>query len=712
MVTTMKETKEMGFYLSPDRVNDMCVFVTPSATSNSEERQLEEYICCLACNDRVLRLIQSNKLIEEVSCEAALTTLVFLQSEKLLFYGTQSGSIGVLTVKESGGLHRVGSSVPNSGSSSSNITSFGLADVNADGQDELLVGCDDGTVNVFALQLTRSSNTAVESVALALVWTGSVGERVTSVAGGVITGAPEQPDVLVHTYSGQIVAFTLDTDAVKEDVQAAAADAADRQAALLAKQEDTQSEIAKLRRLIAQRTEEMNAAPAVPAAKAAAPPVLTVTATFALTVTLTPLEAAPMLSLVIFADVPLEGAMVRCNSQLTFVSTKSAVVKTRPAAGSATTSAFSASSSAPLIATIRPVQHGSKRVEVHLWADEVVADTLQITAYNGQAPRTAQVKYVPLYALPLYVRVSSDSSAALAPELLQAMSRWIVLGNFLGQDVLEWMGQLLPDLADIPHRATTRRHIFVSDFLQSTLVVELDEAEAGSSGGGGNRAVFSCNSLVTLATVKRHVSQACAQLGVTITTREHVLFLTAQRQLQQLYPIMASLSTSQRRLQLLEGLRELQGAENDLSFLPNPLQEVLASAEEVEVEAEAQSHQESFLKRAVAAIYRSLVYFKGHAPPLSDAVRVRLESAACGLGFDATQLERIFFPRDEQHEDATALEAGGGSAYFPITTATSPTMESAATEAAPAVAAAALRETSEVPSAIISASTLNEAYEL
>lgn len=728
MVTTMNETKEIGFYLSPDRVNDMCVYVTPAAAPREGERQLEDYVCCLACNDRVLRLIQSNKLMEEVSCEATLTTLVFHAPEKLLLYGTQSGSIGVLKVKDYGGLRRVGSFMPGNSSSSSSagassssssITSFGLADVNVDGQDELLVGYDDGTVSVFALQLTRSSGSVADAVALTLVWSGSVGERVTSVAGGIITGSPEQPDVLAHTYSGQVIAFTLDTEVVKEDVQAAAAEAAERQAALLAKQQDTQNEIERLRSLIARRTEELSVPPPTPKAKEA-PPVLTITATFTLTVTLTPLEAAPMLSLVIFADVPLEGVMLRCSAPLTFVSTESAVVKTRTAASP---------TSAVVVATVSPVQQGGKRVEVQLWADEGVADTLQITAYSGQAPRTAQVKYAPLYALPLYERVSSDSVAALAPAMLQAMSRWIVLGSFTGQDVLEWMGQLLPDLADIPHRATTHRHVFVSDFLQSTLVVELDDAEPG--GGDDSRAVFSCNSLVTLATVKRHVSQACAQLGVTITTREHVLFETAQRQLQQLYPVMTSLSNSQHRLQLLQGLRELQGAEDDLSFLPSHLQEVLASAEEVEVEAEAESHQEAYLKRAVAAIYSSLVYFKNHAPPLNDAMRLRLEAASCGLGFDTTLLERIFFPRGEQQEEAAMLETNGhaGSTYSPLTTATTPTTESAMpilpsaalpTHAPAAAAAAAtlpaetspVREASEMRNTIVSSPSASEDDEL
>jgi Bardet-Biedl syndrome 7 protein len=412
--------------------------------------------------------------------------------------------------------------------------------------------------------------------------------------------------------------------------------------------------------------------------------------------------------------------------------------RTTSAATAALTSSSSplhTSASTVAVATVSPVQHGGKRLEIHLWADEGIADTLQVTAYSGQAPRTAQIKYVPLYALPLYERVSSDSAAAagLAPAMQQAMSRWIVLGSFTGQDMLGWMGQLLPDLDDMPHRATTHRHVFVSDFLQSTLVVELDEVETGS--GGDSRAVFSCNSLVTLATVKRHVSQACAQLGLTITTREHVLFQTAQRQLQQLYPMLTSLSSSQRRLQLLQGLRELQGAEKDLSFLPSQLQEVLASAEEVEVEAEAESHQEAYLKRAVVAIYRSLVFFKGHAPPLSDAVRTRLEAASCGCGFDAALLERLFFPRGEQCEEGATLEANGGGSlgrtHSLVKTVTTPTLgnaavgvgaanasaigvgsPTAATAAAPAVEDMTARYTSEVPSAIISSPSASEGDEL
>ncbi|CAC9507517.1 hypothetical protein conserved [Leishmania donovani] len=714
MVTTMSERKELGFFLAPDRVNDMCVYIVPSAVMRDGERQLGDYVSCLACNDRVLRLVQANKLVEEVSCEAALTTVVYHSVQRLLFYGTQSGSIGVMAVADNGSVHKVGAHMPDGPRGT--ITSLGFADVNADGQDELLVGYDDGTVCVMVVHLSRSmSITGIDAVQLTLVWAGSVEERVMSVAGGIITHTAAQPDVLVHTFSGQVVAFTLDTDEPRGDTQAAAAEAAAKQAALIAKQQDTQGEIAQLRALVAQRTRELSEVPVLRKAEEA--PVLTVSAGFKMSVTLTPVEAMPMLSLVVSADASLEGMLIQCNAALTFVSTDNTAVKTRVVGGGAastspsTQSATAAVGSSTTIATVTPVQRGSKRLEVHMWGDEGVADTLRATVYSAQAPRTAQVKYVPLCALPLYERVPSVDKSVLSGDVVQSMSRLIVLGTFQVQDARMWLGQLVPGIVDALHLAEEQqRFVFTSRFSGSVLTVDIEDDQDGDK---GSRAIFACNSLVTLATVKRHIVQVCAERGLNISTREHILCQTVLHQLQQLYPLMSSMSSSQRRWQLLQGLRELQGSETNLDFLPNLFQEVLASAEEVQAEAEAEAQQEGYLKRAVAALYRSFVYFKGHAPLFSEAIRVQLEAASCGLSFDPAALEKIMYPGDTTLQEAAAVEVAAMSttalasmkpaAYVPLTAPTIAHVAGDADAECPALA-----DSSEAPSHIASSASLSD----
>ncbi|CAM39928.1 conserved hypothetical protein [Leishmania braziliensis MHOM/BR/75/M2904] len=714
MVTTMSETKEVGFFLSPDRVNDMCVYAVPSATVRDGERQLGDYVSCLACNDRVLRLVQANRLVEEISCEAALTTVIYHNLSRLLFYGTQSGTIGVMAVMESGGLRRV--DAPMLKGLGGTITSLGLADVNADGQDELLVGYDDGTVCVLIVQPSGSlSSTGVSTVQLTPVWAGGVGERVMSIAGGIITQTAAQPDVLVHTFSGQVIAFTLDTDEPRENAQAAAADAAVKQATLIAKQQDTQGEIEQLRALVAQRTRELSEAPVLREVGDA--PVLTVRARFKMSVILTPVEGTPMLSLVVSADAPLYGMLLQCNAALTFVSTESATVKTRAAGGgAASTSPSSLSSTSTVgpsttIATITPAQRGSKRLEVHMWVDEGVADTLRATVYSAQAPRTAQIKYIPLCALPLYERVPSGEASLLSSEVVQSMSRLIILGAFQGQDALIWLGQLVPSMADVPRCVEDhQRFVFTSRFLGSLLTVDIEDDQDSDS---CSRVIFGCNSLVTLATIKRHIVQACAERSLSISTREHILCQTVLHQLRQLYPLMSSLSSSQRRWKLLQGLRELQGAEGNLSFLPQSFQEVLASAEEVQAEAEAEAQQEGYLKRSVTALYRSFVYFKGHAPLFGETIRVQLEAASCGLGFNPAVLEKIMYPGDTTLQEAAAVEVAAMSttvlASIKTATLAAPTATTIAAVAGDVDAECpTLDNSSKVPSHIVSSPSMSD----
>jgi len=197
-----------------------------------------------------------------------------------------------------------------------------------------------------------------------------------------------------------------------------------------------------------------------------------------------------------------------------------------------------------------------------------------------------------------------------------------------------------------------RRFVFVSKFLSSVLVVEVED----DTQGGVGRVVFATNSLTTLASIKRHVMNAMAQRGSSITTREHVFFSSATHQLQQLQPVMEAMESSARRLQLVKGLQELQGSETDMAFLPLHLQEVLASAEDIHVEVDSQAQQQAYVRRTIVSLYSSLVFFKNHAPPLTAAVRKQLESVSCGIEYNFKSLEMLLFPHREHQAELDAAE--------------------------------------------------------
>lgn len=703
MVTTMVESKEIGFFLSPDRVHDMCVYSITKSGNSDAAPQLDDYMCCLACNDRSLRLVQSNKMVEAMSCEASLTALRLDTSARRVFYGTQVGSIGVMKIQNNGMLRRCGGHLPFEDATSAPgsagvaqrrggdgatvcVTCLGLADVNGDGVDELLVGYEDGTVRVFSIVAEQSSPTARPSaklesgaVVLTVIWTGSVGERVMSIAGGVITQSPDQPDILIHTYSGQVIAFTLDADGPVRNAAAAAEIAAFHKAALEAKQQDTEREIAELRALIEQRTSELSEATG--AVKTPAP-VVAVASTFKATATLTPIENMPLLSLVVYADVPLEGVLVQCAPELTFMSTDMATVSRQ------LDNCGSRGAASRRLLAVSPSQKGAKRLEVHLWADEGRTDTLRLTVISAIAPRTAQMKWVPLYSLPLFARVSADTPDILPEDAPRIISKLIISGSFAGQDVHEWLGQLLPGMAEAPYQEGVNRFAFVSKFLSSVLVVDAEDDQQGGVG----RVVFSSNSLLTLASIKRHVTSMTAQRGVSIVVREHILFNSAVHQLRQLQPMMEAMASSARRLQLVKGLQELQGSETHLDFLPVHLQEILASAEEIQVEVDLQAQQQAYIRRTIAGLYSSLVYFKNHTTPLTVATRKQLEAVSCGIEYNPKTLEMLLFPRGEHHHELGVVEQlPQGSAVPQANTETARMLTEASPTSATAPATTSMR---------------------
>lgn len=736
MVTAFKESKELSLFMAPDRVREMVAFPVKSALAKAD-LLLTDYMVCLGCNDRTIRVVRGKEMVEELACEAAVTALFFDETQRRLYYGTEIGSIGVFDVVGDQTLRRRCSYLPNSGGSggmaaaasssspaatSAAVTCLALFDVNMDDRPEVLAGFDDGTVQVFAVIESSSAspslptsppttNSVGGTSELQSVWSGGVGEKVVSIAGGCVTLGPAQPDVLVHCFSGQLSAFTLDlADANAHSLEAVeAAEAARRQReqqeAVAAKRADTAADIDRLQGAIAVAAGHLARETGAAARRA---PLVAVASTFTATVGLRAVDQTAMMALVVDADVPLECAILRSTAaDVTFFGTDSTQVTMQahhsysPQQGgggqgssspssprgsnsnSNGTSGISGSGTATKsLALALPLQQqhnnsgggGSKRLEALLWADdEGHADVISVTLYATQAPRTAQVKSVLLCALPLYHRIGSlgshfDSSI----EMQLGLSRVTVAGAFTARQAAEWLSRLLADLSEAPSAATqrlleesvSRPLCFYSAFLGTVFSVEFtagDYTGTGAVAGGASSdsvLTLSSDSPSALLTARRHLVRNASAVGVSVRTRDAVLFGSAVRRLARLAPLMERCAAATREAELLGGLRELQGADTDLTFLPAGHQRLLQSAEAVAAEAARQAQQLAFLRRAVVALYDSLVQFRAHVPPLATAAaREVLEAAACGAGYSAAGLGRLFFPRGEDVAERDAILA-------------------------------------------------------
>ncbi|CAD2213371.1 FG-GAPprotein [Angomonas deanei] len=640
MLTTMRETKELGFFMCPDRIHHMVAFVVQDAL-NTTERTEDSYVCCLACNDRTIRLVTKSALVEELGCEAPVTSLALhteaADSSRYLFYGTQVGSIGVFRIHENNTLRRSGNYVPPQNRQAA-VTSMCVHDVDLDGAGELLVGYEDGTVQVFRLSRGDTGYT------FEVMWSTEVGEQVMTILGGMVTKGPS--DVVVHLFSGSVLCFTLQRE-VPKPVEAVKTGPSQLQL-LGMKKADLEADLKQLKNRINSTVKDLAIASGAMEKKA---PVVAVASLFKATVTLRPLDNKPLLSLSINADVPLEYCIVHSLIETRFIGTETSSVYHSELPPQ--------NRKAKSMALVCPTQDGAvaegrKRIEIQLWADEGQAGEISVVLYALPKPRTAQLKTILLTALPLYSRVASVHHLMTPEEAPFVLSQISFSGAFSKPVVHMWLTRLLPGMENLHQVNPTM--FFASDYLLSVLIVEMQVDEEAEQ----TTVSFTSDSVVALNAVKDVVTLLAAERKTELRTKENILFGSVDRRLRKLEPVMAHASTAAERMLLLEGLRELQSDDTDLGYLPPHLSELLTSSDAVAHEAETHQEHIKYIQRAVVNLYKSAVNLLRHAPALNADIRKRLEQASTGSQFSFQQLEALFFPKKENASERVRL--GGAEA--------------------------------------------------
>eukprot|EP00069_Balaena_mysticetus_P019254 bmy_02485T0 len=170
------DCKDQHYYLSGDKINDViCLPV---------ERVLRD-VPVLACQDRVLRVLQGSDVMYEIEVPGPPTVLALHNgnggdSGEDLLYGTSDGKLGLIQITTSKPIHNF--------------------DIVGDGVKDLLVGRDDGMVEVY------SFDNANEPV---LRFDQTLSESVTSIQGGCV-GKDGYDEIVVSTYSGWVTGLTTE----------------------------------------------------------------------------------------------------------------------------------------------------------------------------------------------------------------------------------------------------------------------------------------------------------------------------------------------------------------------------------------------------------------------------------------------------------------------------------------------------------------------
>ncbi|KAL6060424.1 hypothetical protein STEG23_022632, partial [Scotinomys teguina] len=187
------DCKDQHYYLSGDKINDViCLPV----------EKLSRMTPVLACQDRVLRVLQGSDVMYEIEVPGPPTVLALhngdggVSGEGLLF-GTSDGKLGLIQITTSKPIHKWEIRNDKQRGGILCIDSF---DIMGDGVKDLLVGRDDGMVEVYSFE---NANEPV------LRFDQMLSESITSIQGGCV-GKDGYDEIVLATYSGWITGLTTE----------------------------------------------------------------------------------------------------------------------------------------------------------------------------------------------------------------------------------------------------------------------------------------------------------------------------------------------------------------------------------------------------------------------------------------------------------------------------------------------------------------------
>ncbi len=218
---TYDNGKDVDYYMAPDKINDSVV--------ENITREFE-YDVVLACQDKCLRILTGSQCRVEIPVSSpvcSVTTLTIKRGNGIngydvdkslyqgsldfrddvtgILYGMETGEIGYVQVYRGGILGKSWCIKDNNGmKENSKVNAIIVVDLTKNGVSELIVGRDDGRVEVF-----RQTGTMDMSLPPLKMFSESLRESVRSVQCGFIDSS-EHLEIVVAVYSGKIVSLTLE----------------------------------------------------------------------------------------------------------------------------------------------------------------------------------------------------------------------------------------------------------------------------------------------------------------------------------------------------------------------------------------------------------------------------------------------------------------------------------------------------------------------
>ncbi|KAK6172249.1 hypothetical protein SNE40_015952 [Patella caerulea] len=552
-----RDCKDVNDFLCGDEINDvLCLPLdrVPEATP------------VLACQDRVLRVLQGSSLLYEVEVPGPPVTLQIYdvnggEEGNEVLYGTSDGRVGLVSLGLLSPTHRW--ELPNE-KRNGGVLCLENYDITADGVLDLLVGRDDGQIEVYSYDesdepIHRYNHTCSESVR--------------SIQGGIVN-TPGYDEIVCSTYAGWVFGLTSEhqTKEFGPEEVLVESGTANKLMGLKDDLEELQQKVMKEREKYQQTAYSDTAVSAVPMFKINDKFVLNrEDASYTLSLEL----QMPIDNILLQSDVPVDLLDVEKNSAV--VSHSSC----NPEEGNF------------VLATYR-CQANTTRLELKIRSIEGQYGTIQVYITPRIQPKTCQVKQYPIKPLSLHQRTHVFDNKRPCNTLK-------LTGQFSLAEVHNWVCFCLPELPERTPAGDTMVFHFTSTFLDTQLECSYRKGEA----------TFKSDNISTISILKDVLSKEATKKKIRLDINYDINENSIPHTLGLIHPKLEYQLLLAKKVQLIDALKELQVHEADTNFLSPEYQQILEEADALQIEFKKQPCHLERLYGMITDLFIDKNKFKG-----------------------------------------------------------------------------------------------------
>ncbi|XP_024919046.1 BBSome complex member BBS7 isoform X2 [Cynoglossus semilaevis] len=506
------DCKDQNYYLSGDKINDITCVSSENLTRLSP---------VLACQDRVLRVLQGSELAYDIEVPGPPSVLELYNKTRgdELLYGTTDGKIGLVQIGE----HSASSKWEiDNDKKKGGILCIDTYDIIGDGVNDVLVGRDDGTLEVYGFDSSNEPTLRFDHV---------LSESVTSIQGGCV-GKESYDEVLAATYTGWVTGLTTEpqkAEAGPGDEVRMSKETQSKVEALRAELEQLQVKVLQGREQYQQTSQSSTAVSAVP--------------TFSINDKFTLCQDDASYCLTLEVQTAIDNLLLQSDVPIDLldVDKNSAVVS------------FSECDSEPngnfLLATYR-CQANTTRLELKVRSIEGQYGTLQAYVTPRLQPKTCQVRQYQIKPLSLHQRTHSIDQD-------RPMNRLSLVGQFSFAEIHSWVVFCLPEVPEKTPAGESITFYFHNTFLGTQL-------EANYCKGEGH---FRSDNISTISILSDVLSKEATKRKINLNISYDINDDSVSHTLRMIHPKLEFQLVLARKVQLIDALKELQIHEGNSDFL-------------------------------------------------------------------------------------------------------------------------------------------------